>query len=57
MQKGMGKVFKRFILGEVQKYNGQQNKGSKNLGKEETGLLYNSATEKKGINMLLNNNI
>lgn len=48
LQKGTGKMFKRLILGEVQDYNGQQNKGSKILGREETGFLYNLATEKKG---------
>lgn len=25
-RRGMGKMFKRFTLGEVQEYNGQQNK-------------------------------
>lgn len=35
-RKGMGKMFKRFMFNEVQEYNGQQNKGNKNLGRRDS---------------------
>lgn len=37
-RRGMGEIFQRFTLGEVQEQNGQQNKGKKNPSRGEGGL-------------------